>query len=79
MVARCGTAVIVGVQAYEVMVEAEVGTGLPGLTLVGRADTAIRESRDRVRAAIEHSELDWPDTRVTVALLPASLRKRGSA
>ena len=79
MVARCGTAVIVGVQAHEVMVEAEVGSGLPGLTLVGLADTAIRESRDRVRAAIEHSELDWPDTRMTVALLPASLRKRGSA
>lgn len=79
MVARCMSAVIEGVEARLVRVEAEVGSGLPGLTLVGLADTAIRESRDRVRAAIEHSELKWPDTRITVALLPASLRKRGSA
>ncbi len=79
MVARCSSAVIVGVDAREIIIEAEVGTGLPGLTLVGLADAAIRESRDRVRSAVEHSGLTWPDTRITVALLPASLRKRGSA
>jgi magnesium chelatase family protein len=79
MVARCRTAVIVGVTARMVAVEADVGAGLPGLTLVGLADTAVSESRDRVRAAIAHSGLEWPRTRVTVALLPASLPKRGSA
>lgn len=79
MVARCRTAVIVGVAARIVMVEADVGSGLPGLTMVGLADTAVSESRDRVRAAVEHSGLEWPRTRVTVALLPASLPKRGSA
>lgn len=79
MVARCRTAVIVGVSARIVAVEADVGSGLPGLTIVGLADTAVSESRDRVRAAVEHSGLDWPRTRVTVALLPASLPKRGSA
>lgn len=79
MVARCRTAVIVGVSARIVDVEADVGSGLPGLTIVGLADTAVSESRDRVRAAIEHSGLEWPRTRVTVALLPASLPKRGSA
>ena len=79
MVARCRTAVMVGVTARIVDVEADVGSGLPGLTIVGLADTAVSESRDRVRAAIEHSGLEWPRTRVTVALLPASLPKRGSA
>jgi len=79
MVARCHTAVIVGVTVRPVSVEANVGSGLPGLTIVGLADTAVSESRDRVRAAVEHSGLDWPRTRVTVALLPASLPKRGSA
>lgn len=79
MVARCRTAVIVGVAARMVVVEADVGSGLPGLTMVGLADTAVSESRDRVRAAVEHSGLEWPRTRVTVALLPASLPKRGSA
>ena len=79
MVARCRTAVMVGVTARIVDVEADVGSGLPGLTIVGLADTAVSESRDRVRAAIEHSGLDWPRTRVTVALMPASLPKRGSA
>lgn len=79
MVARCRTSVIVGVAARVVDVEADVGSGLPGLTIVGLADTAVSESRDRVRAAVEHSGLEWPRTRVTVALLPASLPKRGSA
>ena len=79
MVARCRTAVIVGVDARIVDVEADVSSGLPGLTIVGLADTAVSESRDRVRAAIEHSGLEWPRTRVTVALLPASLPKRGSS
>ena len=79
MVARCRTAVIVGVTARMVVVEADVGSGLPGLTMVGLADTAVSESRDRVRAAVEHSGLQWPRTRVTVALLPASQPKRGSA
>lgn len=79
MVARCRTAVIVGVTARIVDVEADVSSGLPGLTIVGLADTAVSESRDRVRAAVEHSGFEWPRTRVTVALLPASLPKRGSA
>lgn len=79
MVARCGTSLIVGVQARSIVVEADVGSGLPGLTIVGLADTAVSEARDRVRAAIEHSGLEWPRTRVTVALLPASLPKRGSS
>lgn len=79
MVARVHASVTVGVDARIVIVEADVTSGLPGMTIVGLADTAMSESRDRVRAAIGHSGVDWPRTRITVALLPASLPKRGSA
>jgi len=79
MVARTGSAVIVGVRARPVTVEADVSSGLPGMTVVGLADAAINEARDRVRAAVQHSCAEWPRTRITVALLPSSLPKRGSA
>lgn len=79
MVARCMTSVIDGVRARPVTVEAVVGSGLPGITLVGLVDTAVRESRERVRTAFEHAGLDWPRTKITVSLLPASMPKRGSA
>jgi magnesium chelatase family protein len=78
MVARCQTSVIEGVQARTITVEAVVSAGLPGTTLVGLVDTAVRESRERVRTAFDHAGLDWPRTKITVALLPASIPKRGS-
>ena len=79
MVARTRSAVIVGVRARPVSVEADVSSGLPAMTVVGLGDTAINEARDRVRAAVQHSSAEWPRTRITVALLPSSLPKRGSA
>ena len=78
MVARCRTSVIDGVQARAITVEAVVGSGLPGITLVGLVDTAVREARERIRTAFDHAGLDWPRTKITVALLPASMPKRGS-
>ena len=79
MVARTHAVVTVGVDPRLVSVEADVSSGLPGMTIVGLGDTAISEARDRVRAAVLHSRADWPRTRITVALLPSSLPKRGSA
>lgn len=79
MVARCRTSVIDGVHARPITVEAVVGAGLPGITLVGLVDTAVRESRERIRTAFDHAGLEWPRTKITVALLPASVPKRGSA
>ncbi len=75
--ARVHSAVVVGVRAHLVEVEAHLAPGLPGLTLVGLADTAVNESRDRVRAAVANSGLKWPGTRITVGLSPAGLPKRG--
>lgn len=67
-----------GLHAPEVSVEVFLGPGLPGLTIVGLVETAIKESRDRVRAAIRNSGFDMPDRRITVNLAPADLPKHGS-
>jgi len=69
---------LVGVTGHVVQVEADIANGLVGMTLVGLPDTALREARDRIRAAIVNSEEKWPQRRITVGLSPASLPKRGS-
>ncbi len=79
MIARTKGGVIVGVQAHIVEVETDISSGLAGVTIVGLADTAINEARLRVKAALGNCQAEWPKTRVTVALLPASLPKRGSS
>lgn len=69
---------LVGVDGFVVDVEAAITSGVPGLHLVGLPDTALSESRDRVRAAIFNSGEDWPNRHVTVSLSPASMPKKGS-
>jgi len=76
--ARTYSVALVGVTGHVVEVEADIANGLPGMTLVGLPDTALREARDRIRAAILNSGEDWPQRRITVGLSPASLPKRGS-
>jgi magnesium chelatase family protein len=77
-VARTYSIALVGVQGHPVEIEADIENGLPGLLLVGLPDTALREARDRIRAAIINSGEQWPQRRITVGLSPASLPKRGS-
>ncbi len=67
-----------GLKAPEVAVEAHVGGGLPQFTIIGLIETSVRESRDRVRAAIQQSGLNVPQGRITVNLAPADLPKAGS-
>ncbi len=69
---------LTGVRAQLVEIEADLGTGLPGMSFTGLADTSVVESRDRIRAALQNSGASWPNRRITVALLPADLRKVGS-
>ena len=76
--ARAHGVVIAGVDAHLVEVEAHLSSGLPGMSIVGLADTAVGEARDRVRAAVLNSGARWPQMRITVGLSPASLQKRGS-
>ncbi len=77
-VARTHSIALVGVEGHPVEIEVDIENGLPGLLLVGLPDTALREARDRIRAAIINSGEHWPQRRVTVGLSPASLPKRGS-
>ncbi len=79
MLASVATFAIEGVGSREVTVEADVRRGLPTFTLVGLPDRAIRESRERVRAALLNSELDFPMKRLTVNLAPGHFRKGGPA
>lgn len=67
-----------GIDAYRVAVEADVSTGLPSFDIVGLADTAVKESRDRVRSAIKNCGFKFPVGRITVNLAPADKRKEGS-
>ncbi|HEY3735491.1 MAG TPA: YifB family Mg chelatase-like AAA ATPase [Streptosporangiaceae bacterium] len=76
--ARTHSVAIVGVEGHQVEIEADIANGLVGLLLVGLPDTALREARDRIRAAIVNSAEAWPQRRITVGLSPASLPKRGS-
>jgi magnesium chelatase family protein len=76
--ARTYSVALVGVAGHVVEVEADIANGLPGMTLVGLPDTALREARDRIRAAIVNSGEKWPQQRITIGLSPASLPKRGS-
>jgi magnesium chelatase family protein len=76
--ARTYSIALVGVQGHVVEVEVDITNGLPATILVGLPDTALREARDRIRAAISNSGEQWPQRKITVGLSPASLPKRGS-
>lgn len=70
---------LLGIQAYHIEVEVDASRGLPMMALVGMADTAIRESRERVKSAIKNSGFSWPAERVTVSLAPSDMKKEGSS
>jgi len=72
------TATLVGVHAVPVQVEADVGAGLPTFAVVGLADTAVLEARERVRSAVRAAGFTFPAARVVVNLAPAPLRKHGT-
>jgi magnesium chelatase family protein len=79
MLACVRTAAVFGIEAVPVQVEVDVSFGLPMFTMVGLPDTSVRESRDRVRAAIRNCGFEFPSERVTVNLAPADVRKAGAA
>jgi magnesium chelatase family protein len=79
MLARVMTFAVDGVEARRVWVEADIRQGLPAFTVVGLADKAVREARERVRAALVNSGYEFPLRRITVNLAPAYLRKVGPA
>ncbi len=77
MLARVDSTAILGIDAYIVRVEIDVSSTFASFTLVGLPDTAVRESADRVRAAIRNSNFEFPLRRIIINLAPADIRKAG--
>jgi magnesium chelatase family protein len=69
---------VAGIDGEIVEVQADLSPGLPGLTFTGLPDKSVTEARDRIRAAVLNSGVAWPQRRITLALLPADVRKFGS-
>ena len=79
MYAHIHSATLLGTQGHPIVVEAHIGKGIPGFTIVGLPDESCRESRDRVRAALLSSGLPWPNRKVTINLVGLGERKGGAA
>jgi len=79
MLSRVHSAALLGLDAYPVEVEVDIALGLPAFSIVGLPDAAVKESKERVQAALKNSGLKFPVKRITVNLAPADIRKEGSA
>ena len=79
MLAAAPSAAVLGIDALDILVEVHVANGLPQWTLVGLAATAVKESRDRVHAAVVNSGFAVPNRRVTISLTPGDVVKQGTA
>lgn len=79
MLAAVRSAALVGIDAYDVIVEVDAAQGLPQWTIVGLAAGAVKESRERVGAALVNSGFKVPSKRITINLAPADVRKEGTA
>src|SRR5437763_6258373 len=79
MLAAVRSAALVGIDAFDVIVEVDAAQGLPQWTIVGLAASAVKESRERVGAALVNSGFLVPPRRITVNLAPADVRKEGTA
>lgn len=78
MVSKINSCALMGIDGRIVSVETDISNGIPVFDIVGLGDTAVRESRERVRAAIKNSGVEFPIRRITINLAPANLRKEGS-
>ncbi|MGE5530015.1 MAG: YifB family Mg chelatase-like AAA ATPase [Patescibacteria group bacterium] len=79
MLATISSAAVMGIDGYLVEIEVDLANGLPSFDIVGLADVAVKEARERVRAAIKNSELEFPLHRITVNMAPADVKKEGAA
>lgn len=78
MLAKTRSYALSGIEGYEVQIEVDLNTGLPAYDTVGLADTAVKESKERVRSAIKNSLYPYPVRKITINLAPADVRKEGS-
>lgn len=78
MLARVLSSAVIGIDAYVVEVEVDIAAGLPTFTTVGLPEAAVKESKERVKSAINNSGYTFPDDRITVNLAPAGIKKEGT-
>jgi magnesium chelatase family protein len=78
MIARVMSSTVIGIDAHLIEVEVDITHGLPAFTTVGLPETAVRESKERVKSAIVNSGYTFPDDRITVNLAPADIKKDGT-
>jgi len=79
MLAKVLSSAVIGIDAYVVEVEVDIAHGLPSFSTVGLPEGAVRESKERVKAAIKNSGYHFPSDRITVNLAPADIKKEGTA
>jgi magnesium chelatase family protein len=79
MLAKVLSSAVIGIDAYVVEVEVDIARGLPSFSTVGLPEGAVRESKERVKAAVTNSGYHFPSDRITVNLAPADIKKEGSA
>ena len=78
MLAKIQSCTVLGIEGWLIQVEVDVAPGLPTFSTVGLPDSSVRESKDRVKAAIKNCGYDYPPRRITVNLAPADIRKEGA-
>jgi magnesium chelatase family protein len=78
MLAKVLSSAVLGIDAYLVEVEVDITSGLPSFTTVGLPETSVKESKERVKSAINNSGYQFPDDRITVNLAPADIKKEGT-
>lgn len=79
MLSKVNSCTVLGLDGEKIEVEVDIGAGQPGMTIVGLPDTAVNESKERIRSAFKNTGLEFPRSRVTVNLAPADLKKTGPA
>jgi magnesium chelatase family protein len=78
VLAKVLSSAVIGIEAYLVEVEVDITQGLPTYTTVGLPEASVKESKERVKAAIKNSGYTFPDDRITVNLAPAHIKKEGT-
>lgn len=78
MIAKIKSCVVIGIDAFPIDIEADISNGLPAFNIVGLPENAVKESRERVKAAIKNCGYSFPSKRITINLAPADLKKEGT-
>ena len=78
MISKISTATIYGIDGIKIDVEVDISFGLPAFNIVGLPETSVKESKERVRAAIKNAGFEFPNDRITVNLAPADVKKEGA-